>query len=63
MRNQGILESSSVALDVHTEKLWRCIKLVAGSAPACYGRSLGSNPDIFQKYEMGDINKAGANTL
>jgi hypothetical protein len=26
-------------------------------------RSLGSNPDISQKYKMGDINKGGANTL
>jgi hypothetical protein len=25
-----------------------------GSAPACYGSSLGSNPDISQKYKMGD---------
>jgi hypothetical protein len=28
-----------------------------GSAPACCGSSLGSNPDISQKYEMGDISK------
>jgi hypothetical protein len=27
------------------------------SAPACYGSSLGSNPDISQKYKMGDISK------
>jgi hypothetical protein len=27
------------------------------SAPACYGSSLGSIPDIPQKYKMGDINK------
>ncbi len=26
-----------------------------GSAPDCYGSSLGSNPDISQKYEIGDI--------
>jgi hypothetical protein len=25
-----------------------------GSAPACYGSSLGSNPDISQKHKMGD---------
>ncbi len=25
-----------------------------GSAPACYGSSLGSNPDISLKYEMGN---------
>ncbi len=24
-------------------------------APACYGRSLGSNPDISQKYKVGYI--------
>jgi hypothetical protein len=33
-----------------------------GSAPACYGSSLGSNPDISQKYKMGDISKGVANT-
>jgi hypothetical protein len=33
------------------------------SAPACYGSSLGSNPDIVQKYKMGDISKGVANTL
>ncbi len=33
-------------------------------APACYGSSLGSNPDISQKkYKMGDISKGVANTL
>ncbi len=26
-----------------------------GSAPACYDSSLGLNPDISQKYKMGDI--------
>jgi hypothetical protein len=31
-----------------------------GSALACYGSSLGSNPDISQKYKMSDI---VANTL
>jgi hypothetical protein len=36
---------------------------LSGSAPACYGRSLGSNPDISQKYKMGDISKGVANTL
>ncbi len=30
------------------------------SAPACYGSSLGSNPDIPQKYKMGDISKGVA---
>jgi hypothetical protein len=25
------------------------------NAPACYGSFLGSNPDISQKYKMGDI--------
>jgi hypothetical protein len=34
-----------------------------GSAPACYGSSLGSNPDISQKYKMGDLSKGVANTL
>ncbi len=33
------------------------------SEPACYGNSLGSNPDISQKYKMGDISKEVANTL
>jgi len=28
-----------------------------GSAPAYYASSLGSNPDISQKYKMGDISK------
>jgi hypothetical protein len=38
--------------------------LQVGSAPACYGSSLGSNPDISQKYKMGDINKrSGHHTL
>jgi hypothetical protein len=32
------------------------------SAPDCYGRS-GSNPDISQKFKMGDISKGVANTL
>jgi hypothetical protein len=27
------------------------------SAPACYGSSLGSNPDISQKYKMADMAK------
>jgi hypothetical protein len=31
--------------------------------PSCYGSSLGSNPDISQKYKMGDISKKVANTL
>jgi hypothetical protein len=34
-----------------------------GSAPACYGSSLGSNPDISQKYKMCDISNGLANTL
>jgi hypothetical protein len=34
-----------------------------GSAPAYYGSSLGSNPDISQKYKMGDINKGVATTF
>jgi hypothetical protein len=28
-----------------------------------FGSSMGSNPDISQKYEMGDISKGVANTL
>jgi hypothetical protein len=42
---------------------------LVGSAPACYGSSLGSNPDISQNYKkyqnikMGDISKGVANTL
>jgi hypothetical protein len=33
--------------------------------PACFGTSLGSNPDISQKnkIEMGNISKGVANTL
>ncbi len=31
-----------------------------GSAPACQGSSLGSKPDISQKYKMGDKNKGVA---
>jgi hypothetical protein len=34
-----------------------------GSAPACCGSSLGSNPNISQKYKMGAISKGVANTL
>jgi hypothetical protein len=34
-----------------------------GSAPACYGSSLGSNLDISQKYKMGDISIGVPNTL
>jgi hypothetical protein len=36
-----------------------------GSAPACYGSSLGSNPDISQNtFKMGDMVRKGvANTL
>ncbi len=34
-----------------------------GSAPPYYGSSLGSNPDISQKYKMGDISKGVANAL
>ncbi len=30
---------------------------------ACYGRFLGINPDISQKYKMGDISQGVANTL
>jgi hypothetical protein len=33
-----------------------------GSEPACYCSSLGSNPDISQKYKTGDISNGVANT-
>jgi hypothetical protein len=36
---------------------------IANFAPACYGSSLGSKPDISQKYEMGGGSKRVANTL
>jgi len=29
----------------------------------CYGSFLGSNPDIYQKVKMGNINNGVANTL
>jgi hypothetical protein len=32
-----------------------------GGAPACYGSSLGSNPDIHQKVKTDDISKEVAN--
>ncbi len=44
--------------------LWRLVaKLIY--APTCYCSSLGSNPDIPQKYKMGRQNKqrSGQNTL
>jgi hypothetical protein len=31
--------------------------------PACYSIYLGSNPNISQKYKMGDISKEGAKTF
>jgi hypothetical protein len=35
-----------------------------GITPACYGSSLGSNPDISQKYKIGDIStRVAKNTL
>ncbi len=42
---------------------WREMGGQVGSAPACYGNSLGSNPGISQKYNMGDISKGVAKTL
>jgi hypothetical protein len=33
------------------------------SMPAFSGSSLGSNPDINQKYKIGDISKGVANAL
>jgi hypothetical protein len=32
-----------------------------GSVPDCYGSSFSSNPDISQKYKIGDISKGVAN--
>jgi hypothetical protein len=43
--------------------LWREIAGKVCIAPACYCSSLGSNPDISQKYKMGDISKGVANIL
>jgi hypothetical protein len=37
--------------------------LLLASAPDCYSSYVGSNPDISQKYKMGDISKGVANTL
>ncbi len=34
-----------------------------GSAPACFGNSLGTDSNIFQKYKMGGITKGVASTL
>jgi hypothetical protein len=34
-----------------------------GSVPAGYSSSLGSNPDIFPKYKIGDISKERQHTL
>ncbi len=34
-----------------------------GCSPASYDSSLGSNPDISQKYKMGDSSKGVVNTL
>jgi hypothetical protein len=34
-----------------------------GRAPSWYGSSLGSNPDISQKYKMDDISKGVTNIL
>jgi hypothetical protein len=36
---------------------------MGGQVVAYYGGSLGSNPDISQKYKMGDILKGVAKTL
>ena len=42
---------------------WREMGGQVVSAPACYGSSLGSNPDISQKYYKGDIIKGVASTF
>jgi hypothetical protein len=36
---------------------------MGGGVPACFGSSLGSNPDISQENKMGDISKGEANSL
>ncbi len=44
--------------------LARAMGGLVGSAPACYGISLRSNPDISQKYKMGQIQiQSGQHTL
>ncbi len=43
--------------------LFREIPCYVGSGPACYGSSLGSNPDNSLKNKMGDFSKEVANTL
>jgi hypothetical protein len=40
----------------------QCILRKIGGTPASYGRPLGSNPDISQKYKMGDIRKGVPDT-
>jgi hypothetical protein len=47
--------------NTHNGKKWKKTGKV-GSAPACYGSSLGSNPDITQKYKIDDISKGVNNT-
>jgi hypothetical protein len=36
---------------------------LVGSASVCYGSYLNSNPDISQKYKIGDKSKGVANTF
>ncbi len=43
-------------------RMWWLSFLIWYSAPACYGSSLCSYPDISQNYKMGDISKGTANT-
>ncbi len=42
---------------------WREMGGQVVSAPACYGSSLGSNPDISQKYKVAEGSSGVANTL
>ncbi len=42
-------------------KLGRWVAKLVAHAPACYGSSLGSNPDISKKYKIVDISKGMAN--
>jgi hypothetical protein len=44
-------------------KLGKWVAKLVAHLHACYGSYLGSNPDISQKYKMGDISKGVANTL
>ncbi len=70
------LNSSEKRREWRSLSNYRLVQLWAGAGPAhpaaahntckvslCYGSSLGSNPDISQKYNMDDISKGMANTI